>query len=294
MLSSDDDAVKPRSERVADRAGSTGGPGVTGDGLLQSVRGSAAVRLRTLSSRTRSSRAYRHARGATASAITKLNGSFGLDLPTPTADLKIHGQVRTGTNYLAELVRLNLMVHVFESDEAGWKHGPIELAAGTSFVIITKDPYRWLVSFRNWEQIHHRSGASDLALFARAPVTHPRLRAAWAAADPIDAWNLSMASWLAQVDAGRAVLIRYEDLLRDLHGQLGRLEQACCARRRVTNFVDVSERVDTWPTPEPRHAFERAKYLPCGPPAEFSDDALELMRERLAAEIIERLGYTWW
>jgi hypothetical protein len=183
------------------------------------------------------------------------------------------------------------VVSLFGADEAGWKHGPIELAPCTTFVVTTKDPYRWLVSFHNWEQIHHRTAETDLARFACAPVTHPQLRATWAASDPIDAWNRSMASWLADVDAGRAVLVRYEDLLGDLDGQVTRLEQACGARRRATAFVDISERVDAWATPEPRRALDRAQYVPSGPPPEFAEDALALMRERLGRGIVDRLGY---
>lgn len=204
--------------------------------------------------------------------------------------VKVHGLLRTGTNYMAALLHENFRLSVLDVDEGGWKHGPIQRATGTSCVVTFKSPYTWLESFYEWERIHNRTDAPTLLDFARAPITHPRLVEAWAPEDPVDAWNRSTAAWLLAAEDHQVLVVRYEDLLGDLERELARFEEFCPAHRRHRVGVDIPGRVDTWPTPRPRRPLNRDRYR-SGIPSVLEPAVRDLLIDRLDHSLLSKLGY---
>jgi hypothetical protein len=206
--------------------------------------------------------------------------------------VKPHGQLRCGTNYLTRVLRENFAVSVCESDECGWKHGPMHGDPALSYVLVTKDPYSWLVSFRRWEEIHNRSRVPSLATFLQTPVSHRRLGATWGASDPLDAWNRSYGTWIVQTRELGGLVIRYERLLTDFDETLHEVERHLQAVLLHEEFVNVTERVDTWATPRKRPALDLRSYVDSAARATFDDDALQLVRERIDTDLARALGYS--
>jgi len=77
--------------------------------------------------------------------------------------IQLYGSFRTGTNYISKLLENNFLVKIHhEGDEHGlndrgfcvnWKHGPYVgqfLAEEYPTIIVTKNPYSWLVSCYNY------------------------------------------------------------------------------------------------------------------------------------------------
>ena len=87
--------------------------------------------------------------------------------------VKVHGLLRTGTNYVSALLGENLDVWVLGPEKGGWKHGPIEQADDVSVVVVVKNPYTWLESFYQWELIRRRTEADTVTEFASSPLSHP-------------------------------------------------------------------------------------------------------------------------
>jgi Sulfotransferase domain len=206
------------------------------------------------------------------------------------ARVKVHGPLRSGTNYVNRLLELNLAVRPYGDDQAGWKHGPIERDPATAFVVVVRDPRTWVVSFHRWEQIHHRTGATSVEEFLQGPVTHERFRTAWGALTPVDAWNRAVRSWLADVERFENVtLLRYEDVRSDLDRSLRDLAAPFGWSARRDPFSDLEGRADDWSTPGPRPDLDRAAAVD-GANA-LSAAAAELVDRQADPALLVRLGY---
>ena len=224
------------------------------------------------------------------SKLGRLSGwaTAGRRAISTSPQVKVYGILRSGTNYLSALLEANFRVHSLDSTEKGWKHGPIQVHPEVRSVLIVRDPYTWITSFYDWERIHNRTEA-QLSEFISSPVTHRRLRECWNVSDPIDAWNTAYSSWLASADERDLVVIRYEDLLSDFGVELRRVEDRYHLRRRKPELEDITDRVDTWRTPNPRPEFIRgagsSNRIPLAP------EVLRLVTERLDREVMAELGY---
>jgi hypothetical protein len=207
-----------------------------------------------------------------------------------TREVKVHGLLRTGTNYIAALLQENFRVRALGPDEGGWKHGPIQVGSSAIVVVTFKSPYTWLTSFYDWERIHERTRATTLLEFASAPVTHPRLAEVWAPTDPLDAWNRTTTNWLHDAGQRNFLIVRYEDMISDVAAELGRFESFSSARRRHEVIADIEQRVDTWPTPNPRGPLDRSRYR-AGNGSGVEADVRTLMDQRLDPALLTSLGY---
>ncbi len=208
--------------------------------------------------------------------------------------IKPHGQVRCGTNYLSRLLRENFAVTVYESEEGGWKHGPIQGAAGVAYIVLTKDPYSWLVSFRAWEEIHSRSHAQRMIDFLTAPVSHPALRSTWSATHPLDAWNRAYGHWMTQRQTADVLVLPYEGLLTRFEESLGSIERRFGLQRGAANYSNVFDRVDVWTTPRPRHPLDLARYVDGGTLEEFDNESAAFVRQYVDQALVRELGYRVW
>jgi hypothetical protein len=206
--------------------------------------------------------------------------------------IKIHGLLRTGTNYLEALLRRNFHVQCLAPWEEGWKHGPCQYVPTCFYVFLVKDPYAWIVSFRNWERLHNRSSATSLAEFARQPLTHPRLVSAWNdVGTPIEAWNRTLASWQAHEGKPNTLFLRYEDLIRDPEAAMAGIRARFGLSARQPAFVDVTSRADTWRTPNPRAPLDVGYYRHEKFLDEFDEPALSLLRAALDRQLLRRFDY---
>ena len=202
--------------------------------------------------------------------------------------VKVHGLLRTGTNYASALLGENFFVHVLGPDKGGWKHGPINESEGVIFVVVVKSPYTWLESFYNWELIRGRTEAATLAEFVSAPVSHPQLAQAWQGRDPVDTWNKATASWTRPGHAGEVFVVRYEDLLAGLDAELGRFSRRFSVTRRHRVPVDIAPRVG--PGQDSVGPVDRGRYA-LGAAPRLDDELAALIEARLDPELMRELGY---
>lgn len=161
--------------------------------------------------------------------------------------LKVFGERNTGTNYITDLILLNYPVHILSDGppywwekrfglsglsmecyflltawrNLGWKHAVPKLSKrqtqSTNFVVVTKNPYSWLLSlhkrpYHNWE-----SRNLSFNEFLMAP--WPLMRCDGINAEsltPTELWNIKNQSYLRFVDSvDTAILVRYESVLED-------------------------------------------------------------------------------
>ncbi|HEY9509516.1 MAG TPA: sulfotransferase domain-containing protein [Verrucomicrobiae bacterium] len=206
-------------------------------------------------------------------------------------EIKIHGLLRVGTNYVQSLLNANFRVVALDSMEGGWKHGPCDYSRDRKFVFVVKNPYAWLVSFQHWEQIHNRSAAKTLAEFATQPVSHKQLREAWGENTPVETWNKALKSWLAYSESENTVFVRYEDLINGFASQLTKIEQQLGLKAKFGDFVNIHTRADNWKTKSPRKPLEidfykHEKYLEA-----FDAPTLAILRQQFDPNLLERFGY---
>jgi hypothetical protein len=202
--------------------------------------------------------------------------------------VKVHGLLRTGTNYVSALLGENFFVYVLGPEKGGWKHGPVSGDSGVLFVVVMKSPYTWLESFYNWELLRGRTAARTLLEFASAPVSHPQLATAWNARDPIDAWNKATASWVEAQRTQDVLVIRYEDVLSDLARELDRFAQRFSTTRRHRSPVDITSRVG--PGLNSVGPVDRGRYTP-GAAGRLDDGLVELLDRRVDPELTRLLRY---
>ena len=202
--------------------------------------------------------------------------------------MKVHGLLRTGTNYVSALLGENLDVVVLGPEKGGWKHGPIQETDGVTVVVVAKSPYTWLESFYNWELIRERTKAATLTEFAFAPVSHPQLASVWGATDPVDAWNRATASWLGAEENGDVLVVRYEDVIADVGRELDRFTERFPTRRRHRVAVDIDSRVGPgWKTVGP---VDRDHYT-AGAGPDLPTDLVTRLDARLDPDVMRRLRY---
>jgi len=206
--------------------------------------------------------------------------------------VKVYGLLRTGTNYMTKLMELNFDVFCLASTEEGWKHGACQYNEHFYYVFLVKNPYSWIVSFREWEQIHNRSDASSLTEFITDTVTQCQLNDAWVLDNPVSAWSESLRSWSKYQDRNNVIFVRYEDLLDSFDKQLGRIGNAFGFKRLDDKFRNLETRADNWSTPKPRRNlspdfYRNEEYMKL-----FSPGDLEIMRKYLDRELVESYGYS--
>lgn len=202
--------------------------------------------------------------------------------------VKVHGLLRTGTNYVSALLGENLDVRVLGPEKGGWKHGPIDETEDVTVVVVVKNPYTWLESFYRWELIRRRTEAATLTEFATAPLSHPQLASVWGATDPIDAWNKATASWVEAERSGKVLVVRYEDVIVDIGRELNRFTARFPTKRRHRTPVDITSRVGPgWKTVGP---VDRDHYATIALPR-LDSGLVSLLDKRADQELIRTLRY---
>lgn len=210
---------------------------------------------------------------------------------SPSPAVKVYGLLRTGTNYLTKLLEINFHAFPLQSVEYGWKHGPCEYSRKIQFVFLTKNPYSWIRSFWEWEKIHQRTQACSLEEFMLQEISHPELRRKWNAATPVDAWNVSLRSWLELENCDNVVFLRYESLLGDFETQMQVIQDKLSLRARHSTYHNLETRADNWETPKPRKELKTAYYRQGKFINDFSDAEIQILHDRIDPAIASKFGY---
>lgn len=165
----------------------------------------------------------------------------------PSSDLRtqLMGQLKRvlpGVEAWHEAARDRYFDQHFNRD-LGWKHmcpAPERIGASglaeVRFVIVVKNPYSWLLSlFRSPYHVGGRDADFETFLHRRLPVMETRENIGARALTPVEVWNRKGQGYLAlQAAAARAIIVPYEDFLRD--------EAAIIAR--IADRLEIARRPD--------------------------------------------------
>jgi len=239
--------------------------------------------------------------------------------------IKIYGERNSGTTYLQALVAANLDVAIlpgvaprrlrrlFRNNEAvidlyfrlttarnlGWKHriapAPQELqhaalpASRVLFLIISKNPYAWLLSlFRH--PYHYQGELTTFEAFlAQTWRTVGREGHPAPFANPIDMWNAKHASYLQLAQSARCFFIRYEDILSDPESVTIGLSSVHNIPRRAAGFVNVQ--TSTKGEADRDFDYYRRRYLEELWRDELSKEAIAIINRFLDPVVVDAIGY---
>lgn len=245
--------------------------------------------------------------------------------------LKIYGERNTGTNYLGQLIALNLdveqlrgvvpkrikrMQRFLPGEETvrdlyflltfgrnlGWKHAlvrtPDQLqrhricSNNLSFVTTTKNPYSWLLSlYRNPFQ-RHWSVKPDFDTYLTSPwPTVGRENAPREFASPVEMWNQKNASYVRLGERLPALNLKYEDLLAGPERVIVETARRFSYRWKVGQFVNVTESASRGSGKEKDFAYYRAYYLEERWREKLSARSIALINERLDDRLLRHFGY---
>ncbi|MGD0770981.1 MAG: hypothetical protein ABSB42_22585 [Tepidisphaeraceae bacterium] len=230
--------------------------------------------------------------------------------------LKIYGERNTGTNYVWQLLQVNLDVQILagtapttcqsEADKdaffkvsfasnLGWKHciAPDQSILGdpryadVQFVTVTKNLYPWLISF--FRRPYHYPGASrKFSEFIRSPVPSVgRERLAAPLANPVLLWNAKCRSYLGLPES-RRFHARYETLLGDPRLFVEEVARRFGLGRSRLFFSNVM--LSTKGVPAQFPDYQRF-YLGEHWKSAFSPEDLAYVRGHLDVDLMNRLGY---
>jgi hypothetical protein len=238
--------------------------------------------------------------------------------------VKVHGAMRSGTNYLAWMLRNNFREVQPLSIVLGWKHGPLRRDRAALDPRCWEDP-RVVAAFDRFDADVRRELDSRRPLIEAATQAfetgtiryavackHPR---AWFASvrrhgpgffghniDPVTLaaiWSSSYRGWLSDMPA-RGTVVRWEDLLSRPAAELDRIGNAF-GLKRSPSLVQPDhplkpgevEEIDLWLggrweqlQPPVRQATARPRASP-----EEERAALDEFLRRVAPEVVAGLGY---
>jgi hypothetical protein len=245
--------------------------------------------------------------------------------------VKIYGERNSGTHYLTRLVAANLTARLLESIEPrmvrvsarylrapevvrdvyfhltfrrnlGWKHmnprSPQELTrwgidrAGLRFLMLTKNPYSWVVSMmRNPYHLGGRAADIDELVRRNWPCRR-RENMGRTASSLIDVWCTKTRSYLALSEQAPSCLVRYEDLLVDPAASIGRVAETLGLERRRDTFLNVAPSAKREGRAQSR-TFEsyRLYYLNEGWRPSLTPTAIATINSQLDADLMHRVGY---
>ena len=231
--------------------------------------------------------------------------------------LKIYGERNTGTNYVSQLLQMNLDVQLLPgtapracqteadkdaffaatyADNLGWKHGTAPdrsilddpRYADVRFVTVTKNLYPWLISF--FRRPYHCPNASrDFSEFIRSPVPSvERERIPAPLANPILLWNAKCASYL-RLPESRRLHARYETVLGDPRQFVEMVAHRFGLGKSPIFFTNVTRSTKRVTQQFPDY---QRFYLGEHWKRAFSPEDLAYVGEYLDIELMNQLGYT--
>jgi hypothetical protein len=212
-----------------------------------------------------------------------------------------YGLQRSGTNFLEVILRRNFHVHFLNSNKdrssplqkhfrlydeknivpepqyrnelvvRSFEHFESLFSVRADFyLVISKDPYSWFLSYNHWAQKCHWPDVSHHYI------------------EEYNAFYGKLLELSAQTD--KFIFLRYFDLIKDAAGVLDRLEQRMSLRKTFFSRIALSrpEKVSQSSrfTEEKRKYYLEEKYL-----SQYDISTLQLLNSRLSSHVISRLGY---
>jgi hypothetical protein len=215
--------------------------------------------------------------------------------------IKLHGPQRSGTNYLTAILKLNFSnIYVLTHK----KHDPIpeiknwgrgagrdavykdarENLPAMRFIVITKNPYAWGLSWLKYRAKVGHSGVSPTNPISYEQMAHNL--------------NNSARSWLELKKwSQRCCFVRHDDLLHDFNGEMVRIEKTLALERKGKTFENIMCRMH--PTREgepfvPGAEFtneERSFYLGGKYLEEMRADCRRAITKTVDWEVMKEYGY---
>lgn len=166
--------------------------------------------------------------------------------------IKIHGLMRSGTNFLEFLILRNFDVKPLVNQHA-WKHGHIKKDLEANTIVIFKEPFSWLYSIytysnrRNKVNIFPATKGFDFKKFIRSKFVYQDKRnkiPQFEESNPIFLWNKMYESWLFCDTIGKKIFIKYDYLLLQTEDALKKISKEFNMKLKSSTIVFPSENID--------------------------------------------------
>ena len=242
--------------------------------------------------------------------------------------IKIYGERNTGTNYLQQLIDLNLdtvllpgsvpryivrvqrvipgnelvkdlYFHFTFSRNLGWKHVMVPSADALRemticsksilFITITKNPYSWLLSL--YKRPYHvmEKAIRDFEDFLTSPWKPLwRENAPEGFANPIDMWNRKNASYLQLNARFPTINLKYEELLADPAAIFAQIAEHFSIQKKVQEFQNIE---GSSKGDKKDFAFYQSYYLEERWKKELSRKAISIINTHLDRSIMGHFHY---
>jgi len=199
-----------------------------------------------------------------------------------TVQVKQFGLQRTGTNWLAVILRRNFQVAVLVN-KGGWKHGGYHvhtnLGHHTHVLVLAKHPLSWLVSMHRYVHATHKKKKITFPTYVRST-------------EPIVKWNLYYRYWLDfKPKAGtKKAIIRYETLIEHPEATCDRLATKFGFPRKREPFDAFTNRVRAGEKDSGRPFnmtyYSKNKWMKC-----YSPQLRDFVSKQLDWSVVKELGY---
>lgn len=213
-------------------------------------------------------------------------------------NVKIYGLQRSGTNYLTYLLKENIEDVKVLVNEGGWKHGHY-VESSAHHVIVTKNPYSWLVSVYEYWSSGNKIGP-DLRGVPFGEFIHNRVYVEAQkgvpylirASNPVQHWNNMNFHWLS-VQTKSLFVAKYEQLLSEpqacvqriasaFHGKL-RATFVACDKTTIPADEDPKLSEDVWGKAK---YYKEEQYL-----SYFTPELFKFVNEELDLDVMVSLNY---
>lgn len=240
--------------------------------------------------------------------------------------IKIYGERNTNTNYMSELIKLNLNVqellgtvphsiakiqefvpgnetirdlyfYLTYAKNLGWKHTCVKpqsklkkyelTKSDISFLTITKNPYSWLLSLYR-KPYHQYSHSSDFESFLKTPwKTVSRDNTDKVLSSPIELWNIKNRSYL-QLDSETSLNITSEAIFEDPAEIITLISKKLRISRKTEDFLNYDKSTKN----ESKDSnYYRSYYLNEEWRKKLSQEAIEVINESLDKELMSHFNY---
>ncbi len=199
--------------------------------------------------------------------------------------LKIFGLERTCTNVVQYLLAENFDVRLYINQLCDKHAVPVRVpkirGAQLHFIICTKNPYAWLLSFYNYHNTKKKGltkGKKFHDFLISEHYDHP---------NPISRYNGTHRWWL---QFPHSFVIRQEDIVSNVTNVLHSIQTALDLTPTKQPFTTNRQRIDTGanPTEEPMNIsyYNKKQYL-----QKISRQQLRIINNQLDPTILKKLGY---
>ena len=239
--------------------------------------------------------------------------------------IKVYGERNTNTNYLEQLIHLNLDVaqlpgvvpryvktiqkvlpgkewlrdwyfSVTPHCNLGWKHTCVmsvqalnNFKPDVCFISITKNPYSWLLSLYRKPYSHQYSDSKpSFETFLRTPwKTVDRDNCASLLASPIELWNVKNASYL-QLESLNGLNLTTESTVQDPEVVIAKISRHFSIDRLSSEFLNYEKSTKD---PSKDFAYYQDYYLNERWRDEVSDQAVTIISDAVDRRLMQHFGY---